>query len=152
MSTSYELERNIFAQLPFPSRSEVWGYVSPHVSSLSAIFAFPSHLGPFACCLRHQVDWEQDGQWFLRIQSAGIPAHAYGEAHVTWSELVLDQSWDVAIPIISDEDEATIAQGAQRQEINSTECLIAAARGNRPLGIALNGVPFFSPFTEEGKI
>lgn len=130
----------------------MWGYVLPHVLSLDAILAFPCRLGPLACCFRHQVDWEQDGQWFLRIQSAGIPAHAYGEGHVMWTELVVDQAWDVAIPIISEEDEATIVQEALRQEINSTECLITAARENRPLGMALNGVPFFSPYTEEGGI
>lgn len=86
----------------------------------------------------------------MRLQSSGIPAHRYGHAYESWTDLVLDQQWDITIPIISGEEETDEKQ-ALRHDVDPTEFLVTAAREERPLGMALlNGVPFFSPLTPAG--
>lgn len=85
----------------------------------------------------------------MRLQSSGIPAHRYGHAYESWTDLVLDQQWDITIPIISEEDQADDQQ-ALRRDVDPTEFLVTTAREKRPLGMALNGVPFFSPLTTTG--
>lgn len=85
----------------------------------------------------------------MRLQSSGIPAHRYGHAYESWTDLVLDQQWDITIPIISEEDQADDQQ-ALRRDVNPTEFLVTAAQERRPLGMALNGVPFLSPLTTTG--
>ncbi|CAM9894829.1 unnamed protein product, partial [Laminaria digitata] len=86
--------------------------------------------------------------WFMRLRSSGIPAHSYGQAYEPWDHLVKDQEWDMTVPIDFDEDADT--EGALRRDADPTEFLMAAAREDRPLGMALNGVPFFSPLTASG--
>lgn len=88
----------------------------------------------------------------MRLLSSGIPAHAYGEAYESWTDLVVDQHWDVTVPVISEDDEETNTQQALERHFDPAEFLVAAARQGRPLGIALNGVPFFSPLSETGAI
>lgn len=85
----------------------------------------------------------------MRLQSSGFPAHPYGHAYESWTDLVLDQQWDITIPIISEED-PTDDQQALPRDVDPVEFLVTAAREERPLGMALNGVPFFSPLTRTG--
>lgn len=94
-------------------------------------------------------DWDRKGRWFMRLRSSGIPAHSYGQAYEPWGHLVIDQQWDVTIPIITEEDEIDDGR-ALRKDVDPTAFLAAAAREDRPLGMALNGVPFFSPLTATG--
>ncbi|CAN0415138.1 unnamed protein product, partial [Ectocarpus sp. 12 AP-2014] len=94
-------------------------------------------------------DWDRQGSWFMRLVSSGIPAHSYGRGDEPWDHLVKEQQWDLTIPLISDEDgiDAQIALG---RDVDPTEFLTKAAREDRPIGMALNGVPFFSPLTATG--
>lgn len=87
----------------------------------------------------------------MRLRSSGIPKHSYGKAHVPWDHLVVDQHWEITIPIVTEED-ATTAQVGVRRDVDPREFLLAAARDDRPLGMALNGVPFFSPLKNRGKL
>ena len=48
-------------------------------------------------------------------------------------------------------DEGADTEGALQRDVDPTEFLVAAAQENRPLGMALNGVPFFSPLTAAGE-
>lgn len=86
----------------------------------------------------------------MRLISSGIPAHSYGQAEETWDHLVQEQQWDFTIPLYSDEDEVD-ARTALLRDVDPAEFLTDAARENRPIGIALNGVPFFSPLTATGE-
>lgn len=86
----------------------------------------------------------------MRLQSSGIPAHIYGQAHEPWGDLVKDQQWDITIPVISDENEINPLE-VPRHDVDPTQFLITAAQEDRPLGMALNGVPFFSPLTATGE-
>ena len=95
------------------------------------------------------ADWDRNGRWFMRLRSSGIPAHSYGQAYEPWDHLVKDQEWDITVPIDFDED--ADAEGALQRGVDPTEFLVAAAKGDRPLGMALNGVPFFSPLTASGE-
>lgn len=85
----------------------------------------------------------------MRLRSSGIPAHSYGQAYEPWDHLVKDQEWDITVPIEFDEGADT--EGALQRDVDPTEFLVAAAQENRPLGMALNGVPFFSPLTAAGE-
>lgn len=87
----------------------------------------------------------------MRIQSSGIPAHSYGKGNSSWADRVIDQKWDVAIPLVS-EKAKYIARGVVGQHVDPAEFLLTAARENQPIGMALNGVPFFSPLTAEGEV
>eukprot|EP00752_Nemacystus_decipiens_P014158 g12590.t1 len=94
-------------------------------------------------------DWDRRGRWFVRLISSGIPAHAYGQREQPWDHLVMEQQWDITIPIISDEDGIDALSSLQR-DVEPAEFLVGAAREDRPIGMALNGVPFFSPLTPTG--
>lgn len=85
----------------------------------------------------------------MRLISSGIPAHSYGQGTQQWDHLVTEQQWDITIPLISDEDEIEALSPLQR-DVEPTEFLVEAAREDRPIGMALNGVPFFSPLTPAG--
>lgn len=86
----------------------------------------------------------------MRLRSSGIPAHSYGQAYEPWDELVKDQEWDMTVPIDFDDDDRADTEAALQRDVDPTEFLVAAAREGRPLGMALNGVPFFSPLTATG--
>lgn len=95
----------------------------------------------------------------MRLLSSGIPAHSYGQGnggHQQWSHLVVEQQWDFTIPLISsdgDEDEEGIdAQVIALRHVDPVDFLVEAAREDRPIGVALNGVPFFSPLTPTGEL
>lgn len=74
----------------------------------------------------------------------------------------MDQHWDVTIPLIVSEEDITdddaednsrfVQQRALEGDVDPVEFLVVAAREDRPLGIALNGVPFFSALTVTGVI
>lgn len=86
----------------------------------------------------------------MRLLSSGIPAHAYGEANKSWAELVVDQQWNFTIPLVSEDGNGGAIDEALERDVDPTEFLVAAAQADRPLGMALNGVPFFSPLTDRG--
>lgn len=100
-------------------------------------------------CVATCIDWDRNGRWFLRLISSGIPAHPYGQGEQQWDHLVTEQQWDITIPIISDEDGIDALSTLQR-DVEPTEFLVESAREDRPIGMALNGVPFFSPLTPTG--
>lgn len=85
----------------------------------------------------------------MRLISSGIPAHSYGQGKQQWDHLVTEQLWDITVPLISDEDGIDTLTALQR-DVEPTEFLVEAAREGRPIGMALNGVPFFSPLTPTG--
>lgn len=86
----------------------------------------------------------------MRLISSGIPAHSYGQAEEPWDHLVKEQQWDFTVPLYSYDDESD-AQASLLRDVDPSEFLTDAARENRPIGIALNGVPFFSPLTATGE-
>lgn len=94
----------------------------------------------------------------MRLVSSGIPAHPYGQGseQQQWSHLVKEQQWDFTIPLITsdehqDEDRIDAQMLALRGDVDPIDFLVEAAREDRPIGIALNGVPFFSPLTPTGE-
>lgn len=93
-------------------------------------------------------DWELDGRWFLRVRSSGIPAHPHGDGGEPWADQVVDQHWDLSIPLVT-KDTETIPGKALGPDADPSSFLAAAAREQRPLGIALNGIPFFSLITAD---
>lgn len=108
----------------------------------------PTH-PPFVLSTDLLLDWNRNGRWFMRLISSGIPVHSYGQGKQQWDHLVAEQQWDITIPLISDEDGIDAFTALQRN-VEPTEFLIEAAREDRPIGMALNGVPFFSPLTPTG--
>lgn len=64
----------------------------------------------------------------------------------------MDQHWDVTIPLISEDDYETNDRQTLERHFDPAEFLTAAARQGRPVGMALNGVPFFSPLSETGTV
>ncbi len=83
----------------------------------------------------------------MSLISSGIPAHSYGNEE--WGHLVEEQRWNFTIPL---SDDGIDVHTTLRRDVDPTEFLVEAAQEDRPIGIALNGVPFFSPMTPTGRL
>ncbi|CAM9193439.1 unnamed protein product, partial [Discosporangium mesarthrocarpum] len=97
-------------------------------------------------------DWEQNGRWFLRVRSTGIPSHPYGKAYKPWTDKVIPQDWDMRIPLTSESSGKNSTGVVSDLETDPQAFLTAASQEGKPLGIALNGVPFFSPMSPSAGI
>lgn len=89
-----------------------------------------SGIGVKAHCYKN---WDEDGAIYLHIKSSGLPEHSYDGSPVP-------QNWTFDIPVAPDPD---LVKPYQDQLDPST-------LGHGPIGIALNGVPFYPPFGSDG--
>jgi hypothetical protein len=92
-------------------------------------------------------DWKQeDGRWILSIQdiSGGRPSHAFGTraGGEDWVQHILPRNWTMQYP--------QFFPGEEREPIAVDPFSFALEHAGVPIGIALNGVPFYSALTSSG--